>query len=85
MIGSSYQSLLTPLIDQKTCCDRELLSELIVTPINKSIKSLFNRQNLFALFLDSLIDRQTSRDQELLSELNDSQSIKNVLRLGAHI
>ena len=84
-IRSSYQSLLTPLIDQKTCCDRELLSELIVTPINKSIKSLVNRQNLFALFLDSLIDRQTSRDQELLSELNDSQSIKNVLRLGAHI
>ena len=40
---------------------------------------------LFALFLDSLIDRQTSRDQELLSELNDSQSIKNVLRSGAHI
>ena len=36
-------------------------------------------------FLDSLIGRQTSRDQELLSELNDSQSIKNVLRLGAHI
>ena len=84
-IRSSYQSSLTPLIDQKTCCDRELLSELIVTPINKSIKSLFNRQNLFALFLDSLIDRQTSRDQELLSELNDSQSIKNVLRSGALI
>ena len=40
---------------------------------------------LFALFLNSLIDRQTSRDQELLSELNDSQSIKNVLRSGALI
>ena len=74
-----------PWSTKNNCFDRELLSELIVTPINKSIKSLVNRQNLFALFLDSLIDRQTSRDQELLSELNDSQSIKNVLRSGALI
>ena len=74
-----------PWSTKNNCFDRELLSELIVTPINKSIKSLVNRQNLFALFLDSLIDRQTSHDQELLSELNDSQSIKNVLRSGALI
>ena len=141
--------LIDSLIDQQTCYDRELLSELIVTPYQSSLSpwedntrfaigssyqssstprsvknflrsgapirayrlpwstkkpvvigssyqsSLSPRSTnplnlnwpakLFALFLDSLIDRQTSRDQELLSELNDSQSIKNVLRSAALI
>ena len=84
-IRSSYQSLLTLLIDQKTLLWSGALIRAHCHP-DSQIHWISNwPAKLFALFLDSLIDRQTSRDQELLSELNDSQSIKNVLRSGALI
>ena len=50
--------LVDSLIDQQTCYDRELLWELIVTPINKSIESLIDRQNFLHFF--RLPDRQTN-------------------------
>ena len=43
-----------PWSTKNNCFDRELLSELIVTPINKSIKSLIYRQNC------RLLGRQTN-------------------------
>ena len=43
------QGSLTPWLTT-SFCDQELLSELIVTPINKSIESLIDRQNFLHFF-----------------------------------
>ena len=95
MIGSSYQSSLTPRSTRWSGLIDPLTNHLFLRSGAVIRAHCHPDQQIhwisdwptkrFALFLDSLVDRQTSHDQELLSELIDTQSIKNVLRSGALI
>ena len=48
--GALIRAHWLPWSTKNNCFDRELLSELIVTPVNKSIKSLIDRLNFLHFF-----------------------------------